>query len=344
MKHVIIGGDGFVGRQLARLLIERQQEVVVGGLTRSDLDIYPAARFVQADVRDPAQLSTLPIASGDIVYHLAARMLMPIMPRGQRHLYFHSVNHLGTENVLRLLHERRCAQLVYFTTDMVYGRTRAIPKTEDHPRAPLGPYGGSKLASEQACAHYREKGMKVAIFRPRLIIGPGRLGILARLFRLIELGLPVPVIGNGSNHYQFISVFDCASAALAAADRGVPNGEYNLGSLNPPTVDGLLSKLIAAAGSRSKLVHCPGALVKPVLAALDLLGWALMDPEQYLIADEDCVIDVSRAKRELGWQPRFADDDMLLAAYAEYRKASTMPRGRSEAVVSSAPAEESNIS
>jgi dTDP-glucose 4,6-dehydratase len=344
MKHVIIGGDGFVGRHLARLLIERKEEVVIGGLARSDLDIYPAARFVRADVTDPAQLATLPIASGDIVYHLAARMLMPIMPRGQRHAYFHSVNHAGTENVLSLLQERGCARLVYFTTDMVYGRTRVIPKTEDHPRAPLGPYGGSKLASEQACARYRETGMKVAIFRPRLIIGPGRLGILARLFRLIELGLPVPVIGNGRSHYQFISVFDCASAALAAADRGVPNGEYNLGSLNPPTVDELLSKLIAAAGSRSKLIHCPGALVKPALAAFDLLGLPLMDPEQYLIADEDCVVDVSRAERELGWRPRFADDDMLLAAYAEYRKARTTPRGVSEDVISSTPAEEGNIS
>ena len=128
------------------------------------------------------------------------------------------------------------------------------------------------------------------------------------------------MIGNGKNHYQFISVFDCASAALAAADAGVPNGAYNLGSLDPPTVDDLLRRLIEAAGSRSMLLHVPAILVKPALAALDLIGWPLMDPEQYLIADEDCVVDVSKAEQELGWRPRFADDDMLLAAYAEYRK------------------------
>jgi dTDP-glucose 4,6-dehydratase len=214
-----------------------------------------------------------------------------------------------------------------------------MPKTEDHPRVPLGPYGGSKLASEEACERYRAKGMNVAIFRPRLIIGPGRLGILARLFRLIELGLPVPIIGNGQNHYQFISVFDCASAALAAADQGVPNGAYNLGSLDPPTVDELLGRLIAAAGSRSMLLHFPAALVKPALAALDLLGWPLMDPEQYLIADEDCIVDVSRAERELGWRPRFADADMLLAAYAEYRKASAAGREGVEGAVPGVSAE-----
>ena len=68
-------------------------------------------------------------------------------------------------------------------------------------------------------------------------------------------------------------------------------------------------------------------LVKPALAALDLVGWPLLDPEQYLIADEDCLVDVSRAERELGWRPRFADDDMLLAAYAEYRKNRTPATG-----------------
>jgi dTDP-glucose 4,6-dehydratase len=320
MKHIIIGGDGFVGRHLARLLIERGEEVLIGGLTRSDLDIYRTVPFMRVDVRDAAEVATLPIEPDDVVYHLAARMLMPIMPRAERHFYFHSVNYLGTENLLRVVHERCCSKVVYFTTDMVYGRTQAMPKTEDHPRAPLGPYGGSKLASEKLCESYREKGMNVAIFRPRLIIGPGRLGILARLFRLIEANLPVPVIGNGKNHYQFISVFDCASAALAAADHGVPNGAYNLGSLNPPTVDDLLRGLIEAAGSRSILLHAPAILVKPALAALDLIGWPLMDPEQYLIADEDCIVDVSKAENELGWRPRFADHDMLLAAYAEYRE------------------------
>ncbi|MGH6900514.1 MAG: NAD-dependent epimerase/dehydratase family protein [Geminicoccaceae bacterium] len=320
MKHIIIGGDGFVGRHLARLLIERGAEVVIGGLTQSDLDIYRTAPFVRVDVRNPAEVAALPIRPDDVVYHLAARMLMPIMPRAQRYQYFHSVNHHGTENVLRVVYERGCSKMVYFTTDMVYGRTRAMPKTEDHPRAPLGPYGGSKLASEKLCESYRDKGVNVAIFRPRLIIGPGRLGILARLFRLIEANLPVPVIGNGRNHYQFISVFDCASAALAAADHGVPNGAYNLGSLDPPTVDELLRRLIEAAGSRSRLLHAPAILVKPALAALDLIGWPLMDPEQYLIADEDCIVDVAKAERELGWRPRFADADMLLAAYAEYRE------------------------
>jgi dTDP-glucose 4,6-dehydratase len=48
-----------------------------------------------------------------------------------------------------------------------------------------------------------------------------------------------------------------------------------------------------------------------------------MDPEQYMIADEDCLLDTNKAKNELGWRPRFDDTDMLLAAYREYRAAKT---------------------
>ena len=46
-----------------------------------------------------------------------------------------------------------------------------------------------------------------------------------------------------------------------------------------------------------------------------------MDPEQYMIADEICILDTSKAKRELGWKPLHRDEDMLLAAYTEYRRA-----------------------
>ena len=54
-------------------------------------------------------------------------------------------------------------------------------------------------------------------------------------------------------------------------------------------------------------------------AALDALNMPLMDPEQYLIADEECVLDVSKGGRQLGWVPQYRDEDMLIAAYSEYR-------------------------
>ena len=45
-----------------------------------------------------------------------------------------------------------------------------------------------------------------------------------------------------------------------------------------------------------------------------------MDPEQYLIADETCVLDVTKGKELLGWEPQDSDEAMLLAAYNDYKK------------------------
>jgi dTDP-glucose 4,6-dehydratase len=47
----------------------------------------------------------------------------------------------------------------------------------------------------------------------------------------------------------------------------------------------------------------------------------VMDPEQYLIADETCILDTSALTRDLGWEPKHRDEDMLKAAYREYRAA-----------------------
>ncbi|MGH6947095.1 MAG: NAD-dependent epimerase/dehydratase family protein [Kiloniellales bacterium] len=319
MKHVIFGGDGFVGRYIAVDLLRLGQEVIVADVARSELEIYPRASFVGLDITDRAALAALPLAPDDVVYNMAARMLSPIMPRSARYDFFWPVNYRGAEHILAHMEANGCRRLVQFTTDMIYGHATRVPQPEDSPTVPLGEYGHSKLATEELCRRYRDHGMMISIFRPRLIIGPGRLGILAKLFKLVENNLPVPMIGSGRNQYQFISVYDCASAAVSAWKAGFPNAEYNIGSDDPPSVRELLTRLIREAGSRSFLVPTPAALVKALLTALDRINLPLMDPEQYLIADEACILDTSKAKNELGWQPRYKDDDMLLAAYREYR-------------------------
>lgn len=319
MKHVIFGGDGFVGRHLAPKLLADGAEVVVADIVKSDLKHYRSARFVKCDVTDPASVEGVGLKADDMVYNLSAKMLSPIQTRAKRHDFFFPVNYYGTLHIIEAMDAVGAAKLVHFTTDMIYGHTVVTPMTEDHPVAPLGEYGLSKQMTEELAAEWRKRGMQISLFRPRLIIGPGRLGILEKLFKLIDMSLPVPMIGSGKNPYQFISVFDCAEAARAAWKAGVPDEAYNLGSLNPPPVRKLLGDLIKHAGSKSLLIPTPGWAVKRTLDLFDLMNMPIMDPEQYLIADEECVLDVSKAKRQLGWVPKYRDEDMLIAAYSEYR-------------------------
>lgn len=323
MKHIVFGGDGFLGTELTKKLTARGENVLVCDRKQTMTSgIYDAANvsYLKMDVTDINTFIDMPVESDDVVYHFAAELLVPILRRSKRKDYFWRALYVGTQNVFDFMERTGLHNLVYFTTDMVYGHTKEDPRYETHPRAPLGPYGEAKYQTELLCEKYRTKGFNVTIFRPRLIIGPGRLGILEKLFKLVDRNLPVPTIGNGKNYYQFISVSDCAEACLCAVQAGFPNEAYNLGSLNPPVVNDLLRTLIKEAGSKSILVPTPAPIVKAVLAVLDRVNMPIMDPEQYLIADETCVLDVTKAQKQLNWVPKDHDSDMLLASYRDYRR------------------------
>ena len=323
MKHIIFGGDGFLGTELTKELVKRNERVLICDEKQSpQFGNYelPGVEYLKMDVTDKSSFDPIAVEEGDIVYHFAARLLVPIMPRAEREDYFWQSLYVGTTNVLEWMESKGLRNMVYYTTDMVYGHTVENPRTEEHPCKPIGPYGEAKYQTEHLVDTFREKGFNITLFRPRLIIGHGRLGILEKLFVLVDKNLPVPTIGSGKNYYQFISVGDCAAACLAAVDKQFPNENYNLGSTNPPTVNELLKQLVAEAGSKSILIPTPAFAVKWTLDILDRIGKPLMDPEQYWIADETCVLDCSKAQRELDWVPKDDDTSMLLVAYRDYKE------------------------
>src|SRR5258705_6489314 len=159
------------------------------------------------------------------------------------------------------MHEKGAYKMIFWSSDMVYGPALTTPRTEDHPRRPYGSYGRAKVAAEDLVFRARAAGLDATMLRPRLIIGPGRLGVLERLFGLIARGLPVPLIGSGANHFQFVSAADCARASLLAVGLGCPNTALNLGSANPTVLHHLLGSLIAAACSRPRRTRGPAAAV-----------------------------------------------------------------------------------
>jgi nucleoside-diphosphate-sugar epimerase len=317
--YYIWGGDGFVGRYLAASLMEINQKVVICDVKKTENDpIYKVAKYVKADICNFSQVDALPIEKNDIVINMAANQYHKKVPRNRKE-YFFSVNYVGTKNVLKSIYTKGCKKYLMFSTDMSYGKPQYLPIDTKHPQNPFGPYGESKLACENLCRKYREKGINITIMRPRMIIGPGRMGILAKMFKLVDWNLPVPTIGNGKNHYQMISVFDCVSAVLSAIDKGFPNKEYNLGSKNAPCTKDLLKGVIETAHSHSLVLATPGKLIKMILKLMDNCGLTLMYPEQFMIADEEYILDIKDTEKDLDWHPLYNDSDMIKQAYEIYK-------------------------
>ena len=326
MRHVITGGLGFTGRHLTSELVRRKEEVVVFDCAKPAAKLQKGVRLVQGDIRDPASLQTVGLKSGDVVYHLAARQFHAVVPRRGRDRWFAEVNVEGTRNLLDAMEKGGARELVFFSSDMVYGFPDRSPVPTDHPRRPLGPYGRSKRDAEDLIAARLRSGFRCTVFRPRLIVGPGRLGTLSKLFRLIAAGWPVPLIGDGRNRYQMASVHDCVSAALHSVGMGLPAGPFNLGSTNPPLVKDLVNGLIEKVGSRSRLLPTPAIAAKSTLALLDFVGLTLLHPEQFRIADQDYVLDLSNTASVLGFSPAYDDRQMLFAAYEEFLKGTRVVR------------------
>lgn len=324
MRHVIIGGNGFLGKELARQILSKPGErvTVVDLHDRLAAELSPisnAIDFQQADISISGALDKVNLGPGDAVHHLASKLIVPNQPKSNRYEYFASCSIEGTKEILRWMRNNSARSLVFWSTDMVYGPAIEVPRPESHPRNAFGPYGVTKAKGEDIIAEAVSSGVvDCTIFRPRLIIGPGRLGILVTLFDLAKRGWPIPLIGNGENRFQFASVSDCARASILAVENGFPNATYNLGSAHPPKVYDLMSAFLRRTGSRSRLVRTPGALVKLFLDGLNYLKLSPLDPEQYKIGDLDVTLDITAAERDLGWKPLDDDTAMLIAAYESF--------------------------
>lgn len=312
---LVTGASGLLGRELI-------EQLAGTGLRVRAVDAIPAsgplpARVEQlvGDLLVPATCARV-CQGATVVVHAAARQYHSAPPRlGQRR--FFEANAQMTRNVVEAALAAGARQLLMVSSDMVYGLPPGRPIREEDPPRPIGPYGRSKLASEALCLRAREQGVIVTILRPRLIIGPGRVGVLRRLFDRVRLGRPIPLIGSGENRYQMVSVGDVARACLLAI-RQRQDGTFNLGSEDPPPVRTLLTELIAAVGSRSRLWRLPAGPATAALFALDAIGLAPLAPEQFRIAGLDYVLDTRLARERLGWRPLDRDVEMLAAAYRAY--------------------------
>jgi dTDP-glucose 4,6-dehydratase len=201
-------------------------------------------------------------------------------------------------------------KLIYVSTDMVYGIQNSFSVAEDSHPQPIGEYGKSKLDSENIL---REHESRVVVLRPRLIVGPGRVGTIKLLSRFIYKNLPIPLIGNGENRYQMLSVFDLWSAIDKSIQTGI-SGVFNLGSNEPPTLNELFPKVLHTLGRNNKIVRLPQAITERALLFLDTYNLSPLAPEQFLIAGQNCFLSTTKFKSQTGWDAEYSDEEIITEA------------------------------
>lgn len=279
---LVTGAAGFLGSHTVEALLARGDQV-------RTLDL-PDARFeaglgvlldhpaLTLDRRDLLSIDAAdPVFEGvGAIYHCAGIAdHVPSMQVPERYM---QANVMALVRVLEAARHHKVGTVINASSAAVYGIAQA-PTAEDHPIAPVNPYGLTKWMAEEACVHWSKVfGVATISFRIFNCYGPRATasGPVGFFLKKAAAGEALTVTGDGTQERDFIHVTDVVSAFLAGAASDRSGTAYNLGSGTPETVN-RLAELVG--GAITYIASRPGE-PKVILA------------------------DTTRIRTELGWEPR----------------------------------------
>jgi len=285
-RVLVTGGGGFLGSNVARLLVNEGAQVTllennVSTGAKNIREFRDRVRLLEGDITDESNVKEA-VRGQDIVVHTAFPVLK--CDRSLENQYI-ACGTVGTFNILKEALAQR-ALVVYASSISVYGRQLYTPIDEKHPLDPMLIYGATKLAGEYYCrVMNREYGLDVVTLRFSDLYGPGvgRSNAPINFVRQALQGLPLVVRGGGNQARSYIFVEDAAAAVLHAIKKQEEAGGmvFNIGGAETITIAELARKAVKITGSSSEIVFEK--------------GW--VDERAYLI-------DSSLAQSILGFRPK----------------------------------------
>ena len=299
MNFLVTGGAGFIGSHVCeRLLLSGHAVWALDDLNpfyepqlkrRNVRDLQALAKpfeFVHGDITDRAVVEGL-FASVrfDQVIHLAARA--GVRPSLAEPALYQRVNVEGTVNLLEAARKRGVKKVTLASSSSVYGVNSKVPFAESDPIfSAISPYAASKLACEGlGHVYHHVYGLDVAMLRFFTVYGPRQRPDLAihKFARLMQAGKPLPVFGDparSARDYTYIT--DILDGVMACTEKEFGYEIFNLGESETVTLKRLIELLEAALGQRARLEPQPA---QPGDVPLTYA-------------------DVSKARRQLGYNPR----------------------------------------
>jgi UDP-glucose 4-epimerase len=304
---LVTGGAGFIGSHLVEHLVQRGDAVRVldnfstgkpGNLTR----MKDRIEIVQGSITDPAAVQSA-VKGATWVAHLAA---LPSVQRSvEDPLSSHEVCATGTLNVLNAARSAGTRRVVYAASSSAYGDTPGSVRTEDDPVSPLSPYAAAKLAGEHYCRCFTSVyGLETVRLRFFNIFGPRQdarspySGVIALFIAAMNSGQPATIQGDGMQSRDFTYVDNVVQAVLKAAEAPAAVGNvYNIGSGGSIRVVDLVAHL------QQLLATSLAPTFGPARAG-DV---------------RNSQADISRARRDLGYDPQVSFVEGLRRTIAAFR-------------------------
>jgi nucleoside-diphosphate-sugar epimerase len=254
------------------------------------------------------------------VYHLAAST--PHSPASAART--HATNVTGTENLALAALDAGVERLVFSSAIKVYGVTSEGILDEDSPRAPDSPYARSKARAEDLLLDLAgRRGLSVVVARLGGTFGPGATGWLG-LFRAVAAGR-FRLIGRGRGRYPAGDVEDVVAGLIGCGT--VPEIEgrvYHLAAAEPVQIAELVELIRRAVGGPPFGPPLPDFTLRLQRAAqrvsMRLSGRSLPGFGRVEFFLGDRVVDVSRARRDLGYAPRMDPAESIARTAGWFRE------------------------
>lgn len=312
MKALVTGANGFTGSHLVKALEQQGHNVVCLVRKTSNLSRLSDCKvqFVYGDFTDKDTLLTA-MNGVDTVFHTAAYVELGIVDEAN----MERVNVEGTRAVLEVAQSLRIAKVVYCSTIGVFGNTQGTVINETFKRTQKNfssAYDRTKYLAQQLVDQFAAQGLPVVSILPSGIFGADDPHFGPVMQQFFKGGLKL--WAGGDRITGIVHVDDLVSAMIIAAEKG-NLGEYYIISAGDLTTREMFNILSKESGvpvpheAPKFLVRLAGNLLDPIGR---LFKWQppLSRERVHYVYDRCVRVDASKARQELGWQPRSVSETL----------------------------------
>ncbi len=312
MKILVVGGAGYIGSHMVKLLLDQGHAIVTfDNLSSGFRDAVLGGEFVQGDLCDlPAINHVFEKYKPEAVMHFASYIQVGESVQHPDKYYLN--NFTNTLNLLNAMVKHEVKQFIFSSTAAVFGEPEYVPVDERHVKNPLNPYGRSKWMVEQVLADYeRAYGLKSVCLRYFNAAGADPSGLLGERHEpethLIPLVLQaisgkrdsITVFGrdydtpDGTCIRDYVHIVDLCTAHLLALTKLIKTGtsmQFNLGNGAGFSVQEVITAAEQVTNMKVTIKEGPRREGDPARL----------------------VADASHAKSMLGWSPIYTDIETII--------------------------------
>lgn len=324
MKVLVTGATGFLGKYVVKELVTEgyfvrafgRNEAVGQSLVSDQVEFFKGDLSSKQAVEEACK-------GVEMVVHAGA--LSTVWGPWES---FYQANVLGTQHVLEACRTNKIRRLVYVSSPSIYAapKDQIDIKEEDAPAENhLNNYIKSKLLSEKLFPAYPD--VPSIILRPRGLFGVGDTSILPRVLKLSQK-IGIPLIKEGKQLMDMTCVENVALAIALALKADQAGGQvYNITNGEPTPFKELIEEALQGLGLPIRYKKLPAFLLGCLASSLEVLyrvlplkGEPPLTRYTYYLLRYSQTLDISKAREELGYEPRISIKEGIAQYVQDYRK------------------------